>query len=134
MAHLIGCLNCWEFYEQMAHTTEALRATGEQMRRVTSLQDRELYVGLRGVFEKISVAEVTAPYAGGSSHQAIKQKLAALEAVIAPMCGTHTAAQALRAAAQVSPARSLERVTADNWPSFLKNLKSIAIVMCGETG
>ena len=133
-AHLIGCLSCWEFYEQMAHTTEALCSTGAQVRGVFSLEDRGLYLGLRGVFEKISAAEASVPHASVSSHRAIKQKLTALEAVMAPMCGTHTAAQALRAAAQDSPARSLEQVTTDNWPSFLKNLKSIATVMCGETG
>jgi hypothetical protein len=40
----------------------------------------------------------------------------------------------LSAAARVSPARSLEQVTLENWTPFLTSLKSIAIVMCGETG
>jgi predicted anti-sigma-YlaC factor YlaD len=133
-AHLIGCLGCWEFYERMAHATEALRASAQQLRAELAPQDRDLYWGLRGVFEKINAAEAATLTVRASSHQAIEQKLAALEEVMAPMCGSYTAAQALRTAAVESPARSLEWVTADNWPSFLKRLTSIATVMCGETG
>src|SRR5882672_8142614 len=115
-AHLIGCLSCWKFYERMANATQALRVSG---------------AGLRSVFAKIDEAE------GAKRDQprrVIQQRLDALAAVMAPMCGSQTATKALRAAAQVSHARSLERVTEDNWTSFLMSLKPIAAVMCGETG
>lgn len=130
-AHLIGCLSCWEFYEWMATTTQALDASGAKMRAVFALQDRQLSAGLRGVFEKISKAETAKR---DQPRGVIQRRLDALAAVMAPMCGSQTAMKALRAAAQVSPARSLELVTEDNWTPFLASLKSISAVMCGETG
>jgi hypothetical protein len=64
----------------------------------------------------------------------VRKRLDELAVIMAPMCGSQTAERALRAAAQVSPARTLEQVNADNWTPFLSSLKSIATVMCGETG
>ncbi|MEP7340344.1 MAG: hypothetical protein ABI977_21605 [Acidobacteriota bacterium] len=133
-AHLIGCWNCWELHDQLAHATEALSATGEGIRQSLALQDYQLHAGLRGVFEKLTAAELVTRHSTASPHHAIQQKLDALAAVMTPMCGSQTAINALRAAAINSPAMSLERVTADNWPPFLNRLKSIATVMCGETG
>jgi len=133
-AHLIGCLSCWEFYEQMVHVTGALRSSGKDLRAVLALSDRQLHSGLQGVFAKLQVAENINAAAESSAPHFIQEKLQVLAAVMSPMCGSHTAAKALQAAAEVSPARSLERVTADNWTPFLKSLKSIAAVMCGETG
>ncbi len=130
-AHLIGCLSCWEFYERMANATRALRKGGAGMRAALALPDRRLAAGLRGVFAKINEVEEAK---GEQPRHAIQRRLDALEAVMAPMCGSQTATRALRAAARVSHARSLERVTEDNWPSFLASLKAITAVMCGETG
>src|SRR5262245_33749822 len=130
-AHLIGCLSCWEFHERMATATRALVASGAGMRAVFALQDRRLNAGLRAVFAKINGAEAAKR---DRPLRAIQQRLDALAAVMAPMCGAKSAAKALRAAAQVSHARSLECVTEDNWTSFLTSLKTIAAVMCGETG
>jgi hypothetical protein len=130
-AHLIGCLSCWKFYQRMANATHALRVSGAGMRAVFALQDRQLSSGLRGVFAKLDEAEAAKRE---QPRRQIQQRLDALAAVMAPMCGSQTATKALRAAAKVSPARSLERVTEDNWTSFLTSLKPIADVMCGETG
>ena|SRR5437899_1986630 len=130
-AHLIGCLSCWKFYERMANATEALRTSGAGMRAIFALQDRQLSAGLRGVFAKIDEAESAERE---EPRRLIQQRLDTLAAVMAPMCGSQTATRALRAAARVSRARSLESVTEDNWTSFLTSLKPIAAVMCGETG
>jgi hypothetical protein len=130
-AHLIGCLSCWEFHEQMALTTQALRSAGEEMRDHLALQDHQLRKGLHGVFARIRTVDVETVFSKQSS---INQRLDALAAVMAPMCGSRTARKALSAAARVSPARSLEQVTWENWTPFLTSLKSIATVMCGETG
>jgi anti-sigma factor RsiW len=130
-AHLIGCLSCWKFNQRMANATQALRVSGAGMRAVFALQDRQLSAGMRAVFAKIEEAESAKR---DRPRRLIQQRLDALAAVMAPMCGSQTANKALRAAAQVSPARSLERVTEDNWTSFLASLKPIANVMCGETG
>jgi hypothetical protein len=133
-AHLIGCLSCWEFHERMANATHALRGSAAGARAIFALQDSQLYAGLRGVFEKISAAEAKENKLGVQPHLAIQQKLDALAAVMTPMCGSQTAINALRVAAQDSPAQTLEQVTEDNWTPFLSRLKSIAAVMCGETG
>jgi hypothetical protein len=133
-AHLIGCLSCWEFHERMANATRALRASAAGSRAIFALQDQQLHAGLRGVFEKISEAEAEEGRPGARPHLAIQQKLEELAALMSPMCGSQTAINALRVAAQSSPARSLEQVTEDNWAPFLSKLKSIAAVMCGETG
>ena len=130
-AHLIGCLGCWKFYERMANATEALRTNGAGMRAIFALQDSRLSAGLRAVFAKIDEAEWAERE---EPRRLIQQRLEALAAVMAPMCGSHTARKALNAAARVSRARSLESVTEDNWTSFLVSLKPIAAVMCGETG
>jgi hypothetical protein len=130
-AHLIGCLSCWKFYQRMANATEALRVNGAGMRSVFALQDRQLSAGLRAVFAKIDEAEAAER---DQPRHVIQQRLDALAAVMAPMCGSQTATNALRAAARVSHARTLDRVTEDNWTSFLTSLKPIADVMCGETG
>ena len=133
-AHLIGCLSCWEFHERMATATRALRGSAAGVRAIFALQDQQLHAGLRGVFEKISAAEANENKLAVQPHLAIQQKLDALAAVMTPMCGSNTAINALLVAAQGSPARSLEQVTHDNWTPFLSRLKSIAAVMCGETG
>lgn len=133
-AHLIGCLGCWELYDQMAHATETLRATGQGIRAGSMLQDRELYAGLHGVYEKLRMAETVQPASAVALHLAIQRKLEELAAVMTPMCGSNTAIKALQAAANGSPARSLDQVTVDNWTPFLKSLNAIASVMCGDTG
>jgi len=133
-AHLIGCWNCWELHDRLAHATEALRSTGEGVRRSLALQDDQLHAGLRGVFEKLGASEFPAPRQTASPYRAIQQRLDTLAEVMAPMCGSQTAARALHAAAVGSPARALESVTADNWTPFLTSLRSIATVMCGDTG
>ena len=130
-AHIIGCLSCWEFHERMANATRALVVCGAGLRAAFALQDRRLNAGMRAVFAKINESEAAKH---DQPLRAIQQRLDALAAVMAPMCGSQTATKALRAAAQVSPACSLDRVTEDNWPSFLTSLKTIAAVMCGETG
>jgi anti-sigma factor RsiW len=128
-SHLIGCWACWEFYQQMARTTARLEEWGAEVRQGLPLRDGQLHAGLRGVFARLREAETTP-----AAHDAIRERLDYLATVIAPMCGAETAIKALQVAAQGSPARSLERVTRDNWTPFLTSLTSIATVMCGETG
>lgn len=126
-AHLFGCLSCWEFYDRMASTTEELRVAGDVLRRVHNAGDRALYNGLQRIFEKLGGE-------GAELAGSIQQRLGALTDVMAPMCGSQTALKALRAAAEDSPARSLDHLTEDNWAPFMKNLRSIATVVCGDTG
>jgi hypothetical protein len=63
----------------------------------------------------------------------VQGRLNKLETVLAPFCGAQAAVCALNAAAQNSPARSLDRVTPENWDPFLERLATIATAMCGAT-
>jgi len=127
-AHLIGCLECWEFYEQMSGATQELLEAGEEARQGLTLEDRQLHAMLRGVFARLGTTE-----AGAAAPSCVQGQLNLLETVLAPFCGTQAAVSALHAAAENSPAHSLDRVTPDNWEPFLKKLTAIAAAMCGET-
>jgi len=127
-AHLIGCLDCWEFYEQMSRANRALVDAAEEARQKTIPEDRQLHLMLSGVFSRIRTAEAGVPL-----HSQVKGRLSRLETVLAPFCGPKAAVNALHAAARSSPASSLERVTLDNWGPFLEELTAIAAAMCGET-
>ena len=126
-AHLIGCLECWEFYEQISRATRELIEAAEDARQRITPADQQLHAMLSGVFSRIRTADTAA-----SVHQ-VKRRLSRLETVLAPFCGPQAAVRALHAAARNSPASSLERVTLDNWGPFLDKLTAIAAAMCGET-
>lgn len=127
-AHLFGCLECWEFYDRLAGATRNLGAAGEEARQRLTLEDRRLHAMLRGVFAQLQEG---APV--GATQTQVQRRLSLLEKVLAPFCGPHAAVRALHAAAQNSPARSLERLTTENWEPFLKKLTAIAAAMCGES-
>jgi hypothetical protein len=122
-AHLIGCLECWEFYQRMTCVTKELVEAGEEARQGLTVEDRGLHTMLRGVFSQLRASEPAQ----------VRGRLSLLETVLAPFCGTQAAVRALEVAAKNSPARSLERVTTDNWEPFLDELTAIASAMCGET-
>ncbi|QQS48520.1 MAG: hypothetical protein IPM66_07800 [Acidobacteriota bacterium] len=127
-AHLIGCIHCWEFYEQMANVSKLLHEAGNEARGSLTLEDRRLHVMLRGVFASLRASageEVT--------QEKVQQWIDSLETMLAPICGAQAAALALQTAAKYSPARTIERVRPDNWEPFLDRLSSIAAAMCGDT-
>lgn len=126
-AHMLGCWACWDRYDQMKLTTDQLYEAGAEVRHSVQPSEMQLQVALRQVMQRVN------PLAEATPEQ-IQQRLERLELVMARMCGTRTATQALQYAAKGSPARSLELVTAENWEPFLENLTSIAGVMCGEPG
>ncbi len=127
-AHLIGCLECWEFYERLSCATQQLLAACEEARQGLTLEDRQLHAMLRGVFSRLRTEG-----SAGTMHPQVQGQLHMLHSVLAPFCGTQAAARALQTAAKNSPARSLEQVTLDNWEPFLEKLKAIAAAMCGDT-
>jgi hypothetical protein len=135
-AHLIGCLACWNFYEEMAETHEWLKSGGALVRRDLTPTDEQLHASLVEVFACIN--DPSCPPARRArtryTDDLVRRRLDSLAAVIAPMCGESTARRALRCAAADSPARSLEQLTPYDWGHFLESLTSIASVMCGETG
>ena len=123
-AHMIGCLECWEFYERLSEATRELVAASEEARLGLPLEDRRMHAMLRGIFSRIKPAGMKSQVEG---------RLNLLEEVLAPFCGAQAAQSALEAAAQNSPARSLDQVTPENWEPFLDRLSAIAGAMCGAT-
>lgn len=126
--HLIGCLQCWEFYERVSSATRDLQDAAEEARARITPEDRHLHRMLSGVFARVRAAEPK-----GDLHPQVKGRLSRLETVLAPFCGPQAAVCALQAAARNSPAASLDQVTLDNWGPFLETLTAIAAAMCGET-
>ncbi len=135
-AHLIGCLACWNFYEELAETNEWLKSGGSMVRRELTPTDEQLHASFLEVFSRIN--DPARPHDGRlrmrEAEDLVRRRLDSLAAVIAPMCGESTARRAFKCAAADSPARSLERLTPRDWGHFLVSLTSIASVMCGETG
>lgn len=130
-AHILGCASCWEFNDRMARSTMQLAAQGRIARHSVPLTDEHLHSSLSATLARIRGQEqVRGPWQTAE----VKARILSLERVMAPMCGAKTAVKALRAAAQGSPAQSLDHVSQDNWTPFLASLRSIATVMCGETG
>jgi hypothetical protein len=127
-AHLIGCMSCWEFYEQLAGASQRLHDAAREARLHLTLDDRRLHAMLRNVFTSLKTGEAEAP-----TQKQIRLWLNGLESVLTAICGAQAAARALHVAARRSPAKSLEHVRPDNWEPFLDRLTAIAAAMCGDT-
>jgi hypothetical protein len=127
-AHMIGCLECWESYERLSGATEELHSAGEEARQGLTVDDRQLHLMLRGTFSRLR-----ADNASPAVSSQVQGRLNQLETVLAPFCGAQAAVFALHAAAQNSPARSLDQVTPENWAPFLERLATLATAMCGAT-
>ncbi len=69
-AHLIGCLACWNFYEEMAETNEWLKSGGSTVRRELRPTDEQLQAGFVEVF-----ARINDPAVQGSAGQEIADAL-----------------------------------------------------------
>src|SRR5215472_15592227 len=127
--HLIGCLECWEFYERLSNGTREVQDAADDARARITIEDRQLHRMLSGVFAQVRAAAEP----NADLHPQVKGRLSRLETVLAPFCGPRAAVCALQAAARNSPAASLDQVTLDNWGPFLERLTAIAAAMCGET-
>lgn len=128
-AHLTICSECRELAQRLKLTARLLREAGTEARRRLAPSEDHLYHGLHDLF-----ARVLAEKEAQSGQHNIRQRLSELEVVIAEMCGTQTAARALRSAARRSPARSLEQLTIETWQPFLERLTAITSVVCGKFG
>ncbi len=128
VAHITGCMSCWEFYEQISCSTQALREAGEEARQQLTLGDRQLHRLLRGVFSHLRNDEAVV-----TGHAQVRGRIDRLETVLVPFCGAQVAARALHTAAKDSPANSLEQVTHENWEPFMERLTRITAAICGDT-
>lgn len=62
----------------------------------------------------------------------VSRRIVRLQLFLAPICGFGTAERAMLAAAERSPADSVELLTELEWPVFVKHLSSIVSALCGE--
>ena len=62
----------------------------------------------------------------------VSRRIVRLQLFLAPICGFGTAERAMLAAAERSPADSVELLTELEWPAFVKHLSSIVSALCGE--
>jgi anti-sigma factor RsiW len=130
-AHLATCQTCREVYERVKRATRLLWQAGADARRSLAPPDGHSYRGMLSLFTRVVKENVD----GTAAHKrSIQARLERLELVLGEMCGAHTAAVALSTAARSSPARSLERLTAESWQPFLKNLTLLTARVCGEFG
>lgn len=130
-AHLAGCQECREFYERLKRTVRLLDVAGTEVNRGLPLADDQLNLGLARILARILDAEARQQHL---TPRAVEERLNHLEESLAKMCGSWTAVNALRVAAEGTQARSLDQLTPDNWAPFLERLTSIASIFCGTAG
>jgi hypothetical protein len=124
-AHIVACLECWEFHQEMVCAIRVLNQACEEARRGLAVEDSHLRVELDRLLAQL--------HSDNRRHVPVQGRLNLLETVLAPYFGAGATERALQVAAKNSPARSLEHVTTDNWEPFLERLTAIAAAMCGET-
>ncbi len=130
-AHLADCHECRELHRRMSRTVKSLQEMGFEVGRRFPVDEDQLHVSLAKVLARILDTEARQQRL---THTGIQERLDQLEEMLALMCGSWTAVNALRVAAKNTLVNSLDELTTDNWTSFLKRLTAIAEVFCGDTG
>jgi anti-sigma factor RsiW len=121
--HLQACAACRALAAQLTHCTARLHEAKHYF-------DATLLVSA----EKLDAAWQSLRTQLQAEAAPLQQRLDELEAALAALCGSHTAARALHTAAEKSPARSLAQLTREDWEPFLHALLAIARALCGRTG
>lgn len=129
--HLEECAECNDLYGRLLRTEMTLKKSGLKAKSDFVITEEEINVGLAKVLARILDSEATAQ---NLNRDAVQVRLEQLEDILAAMCGSWTAVNALRVAAEGTLAKSPANLTQETWIPFLKKLKSIASVFCGDTG
>jgi hypothetical protein len=129
--HLEECADCRDFEAQMRQTELALMETAVEINNKFAVSEEESNLALAKVLARILDSEAREQNLG---RDAIKVRLEQLEDILAAMCGSWTAINALRVAAEGTLAKTPAKLTEETWLPFLERLKSIASVFCGDTG
>ncbi len=122
-AHLHDCVACRALAAQLTQCAARLRETAGRYDARPVASAKKLDSAWEAMLVRMSLDDTP-----------VQQRLDELEAAMTLLCGSHTAARALQTAAAESPARSLARLTRENWEPFLRSLLAIAQVLCGRTG
>jgi hypothetical protein len=129
--HLEECAECRDFEAHMRRTEMALVDTAVEINNKFVVSEEETNIALAKVLARILDSEAREQNLG---RDAIKVRLEQLEDILAAMCGSWTAVNALRVAAEGTLAKTPAKLTEETWLPFLERLKSIASVFCGDTG
>lgn len=124
-AHLLSCPKCWERYQREYSTTNTLEAGAAQARELLNMDDQRLPAMFAEIMGKIRAQGLTP----GSE---ISQSLDSLKAVLEPVFGPTAAQRAMHLAASDSSSVPLNRITHENWNSFLEKLSAIVSIICGD--
>lgn len=126
-AHLVGCLQCWQLYQQEAPTMRALGDAAAEARERLSTSDWRL----RSMFTYV-MANVRGAEDDSTVPAQIRSGLDFLQSVLEPVFGPKAAQRAMQLAANGSSARSLDRMTRESWNPFLERLAAITSIICGD--
>jgi hypothetical protein len=124
-SHIVACLECWQFHQEMTCAIQILNGACEEARRALAIDDQQIKTELQKVRSRLRSTD--------KRRSQVQGRLNLLETVLAPYFGAGATERAFHVAAKNSPARSLEQVTTDNWEPFMERLTAIAAAMCGET-
>lgn len=130
-AHLGACAECRKQHEGMLRTVRSLETAAARVRDFFPVEQERTHVALAHVLARVLDAEAKEQKLTGDE---IRVRLEQLEEILTDLCGSWTAANALRVAARTTIDDSLGKLNRANWLSFLKRLTSIASVFCGDTG
>ena len=125
-AHLIGCVQCWELYQQEAPAMRALEAAAAEARENLAVPDDQLQSMLAAVLASIRMEEDSA------ANAQIRGGLDFLRSILVPVFGPKATQCALLLAANGSGSRPLDRMTRETWNAFLERLADMVSIICGD--
>lgn len=129
--HIGSCEECRDFYQRMVKTENLLSSAGVEIKNSFQIDEQSVSVNLAKVLARILDLDAKNQ---NLSRNEVEERLDELTAILASMCGSWTAVNALRVAAEATIAKSPEKLTTETWAPFLKHLKKIASVFCGDAG
>jgi anti-sigma factor RsiW len=129
--HLTVCEECQDFYQRMVKTENTLKAAGVEITNSFQISQESVSVNLAKVLARILDADAQKQ---NLSRNEVEERLNELTTILATMCGSWTAVNALRVAAEGTIAKTPGRLTRETWIPFLERLKKISAVFCGDVG
>ena len=126
-AHLIGCLPCWQRYQQESRAIRELQEAAAEAQERLTISDQRLSSMFAVLRENIRASEKDATIPGQ-----IQSSLESLKSVLDPVFGSQAALRAMQLAANGSYSFSLDRITQEGWNAFLERLTAITSIICGD--
>ncbi len=126
-AHLVGCSQCWERYQDESPTILALAAAAREAKETLVVSDERLRSMLAVVMANArGFGEVS------TTTDEIRSGLHFLRTILDPVFGPNAAQCAMVLAANGSASHPLERMTAQSWNAFVERLATLISIICGD--